>query len=145
MHTVNRTKKNIIAGLVTAVLACTGLNSALAGPGTMQAPGGQHPCPLQGQQLDKDAIRARDSFLSETAALRKQMAEKRAAQMALMNSTNPAPEQASKLAGELFELREQLRAKATAAGLPAHLLVGRGQMACNGPRMGDRYHRKQAM
>ena len=144
MSKTSRTKKIIIAATVTTALVFTGLQVATAGHGA-KGTGSKHPCAMQGQQLDEATIKARDTFLSETVDLRKSMAEKRGAKMALMNSTNPDPEKASKLAGELFDLREQLRAKAKAAGLPAQMMMGMGRMGCNGPRMGGQHHGGNAM
>ena len=130
MSVKNRTKKIIIAAAVTTALAFGGLQAATAGPGTMKGrgPGFQHPCPGQGQPFDEATLKARDTFLSETTELRKNMAEKRAAKRAVMSSTTPDPAKASQLAGELFDLREQLRTKARAAGLPAGMMMGMGRM-----------------
>lgn len=146
----SRTKKIIIAATITTALVFTGLQAATACPGG-KGPGAKHPCAMQGQQLDEATIKARDTFLSETTELRKNMTEKRAAMRAVMKSTSPDPEKASKLAGELFDLREQLRTKAKAAGLPAHMMMGMGRMGsgpmmgCDGPRMGGQHHGGKAM
>jgi len=148
MSVKNRTKKIIIAATVTTVLTFAGLQAATAGPGTMKGggPGFQHPCPGQGQSFDEATVKARDTFLSETTELRKNMAVKRAAKRAVMSSTTPDPEKASQLAGELFDLREQLRTKARAAGLPPGMIMGIGKMGngpmkpCTGQRMGGRHH-----
>lgn len=149
MSSANRTKKFIITAAMTTALAVVGLQVATAGPGAMKGPSSQHPC--TGQQLDKETIKARNTFLSETTELRKSMAEKRAAMRALMNNNSPDPEKASKLAGELFDLREKLRTQAQAAGLPAHMMMGMGRMGggpsmgCSGPGMGGRHHGGNAM
>ena len=148
MSAKNRTKKIIIAATVTSALAFAGLQAANAGPGTMKGrdPGFQHPCPGQSQPFDETTLKARNTFLSETTELRKNMAEKRAAKRAVMSSTTPDPAKASQLAGELFDLREQLRTKARTAGLPAGMMMGMGRMGndpmmpCSGQRMGGRYH-----
>jgi zinc resistance-associated protein len=148
MSVKNRTKKIIIAAAVTTALTFTGLQAATASPGETKGrgPGFQHPCPGQGQSFDEATQKARDTFLSETTELRKSMAEKRAAKRAVMNSTTPDPEKAAQLAGELFDLREQLRTKAKTAGLPAGMMMGMGKMnhgammPCNGQRMGGRHH-----
>ena len=148
MSAQNRTKKIIIAATVTTALAFGGLQAATAAPGEMKGrgPGFQHPCPGQGQQFDETTLKARDTFLSETTELRKKVAEKRAAKRAVMSSTTPDPAKASQLAGELFDLREQLRAKARTAGLPAGMMMRMGRMGngpmmpCSGQRMGGRYH-----
>ena len=148
MSAQNRTKKIIIAVTVTTALAFAGLQAATAGPGSMKGggPGFQHPCPGQGQSFDEATLKTRDTFLSETVELRKNMAVKRAAKRAVMSSTTPDPAKASQLAGELFDLREQLRTKARAAGLPAGMMMGMGRMGsgqmmpCSGQRMGGRHH-----
>ena len=149
MSAKNRTKKIIIAAAVTTALAFGGLQAATAGPGSMKGggPGFQNPCSGQGQQFfDEATLKAHNTFLSETTELRKNMAQKRAAKRAVMSSTTPDPEKASQLAGELFDLREQLRTKARAAGLPAGMMMRMGRMGdgpmmpCNGQRMGGRYH-----
>lgn len=148
MSAQNRTKKIIIAATVTTALAFAGLQAATAAPGEMKGrgPGFQHPCPGQGQSFDEATLKTRDTFLSETVELRKNMAVKKAAKRAVMSSTTPDPEKASQLAGELFDLREQLRTKARAAGLPAGMMMGMGRMGsgqmmpCSGQRMGGRYH-----
>ncbi len=137
MSAKNKTKKIIIAAAVTTALAFGGLQAATAGPGSMRGggPGFQNPCFGQGQQsFDEATLKAHDTFLSETTELRKNMAKKRAAKRAVMSSTTPDPAKASQLAGELFDLREQLRTKARAAGLPAGLMMGMGRMG-DGPMM----------
>ena len=149
MSTGNKTKKIILAATVTTVLIFSGVQGALAGPGQMKGPGAQQPCKMMGQQPDKATMEARDTFLTETTELRKSMAEKKAAMRALMKNTNPDPEQAAKLAGELFDLREQLRIKAKAAGLPAQMILGKmgdnGMMPCNGKSMGGKNRGNQMM
>ena len=70
-----------------------------------------------------------DKFLAETVDLRKQMAEKHAVMRAQMNAGTPDTAKVSQLAGELFELREKLRVKAQATGLPMPMLMmGQGDM-----------------
>ncbi len=177
MGQVNRTKKIILTAALTSALALVGIQSTLAapgemnGPGAMKGPGAQQPCPMQNQmmgmqgmqlmqggpQMSEEMMKARDAFLSETTALRKNIAEKQAAKRALMRGATPDPDKAAALAGELFDLREQLRTKAQAAGLPAGMIKGMGrmngcsQMACNGrPRgmmggnamMSGKHHRR---
>lgn len=144
MSAKNRTKKIILAATVTTALAFAGLQAATAaGPGAMngRGPGFQYPCQGQGQPFNEATLKARDTFLSETTELRKNMAEKSAAKRAVMRSTNPDPEKASQLAGELFDLREQLRTKARAAGLPAGMMMGFGRMG-DGPMMFHNGQRK---
>ena len=54
--------------------------------------------------------------------------------MALMQSDNPDPARAAKLAGELFDLRASMQSKAQAAGIQ-----GAGGRNCDGPGRGN-YH-----
>lgn len=68
---------------------------------------------------------ARNQFLTETADLRKDLASKRIELDAVMSAENPDQETAGKLSKEVFELREQIHAKAEAAGV-AGPLAGRG-------------------
>lgn len=96
---------------------------------------GPGPC-YQARQLDDKAIAARDKFLSETVAIRKEMAVKRAEQEALMNSENPDAKRVAQLTGEIFDLREQLQAKAAESGLDFPWARGLGCGACDGPGPG---------
>ncbi len=142
MGQVLKSKRIILIAAVTSALALTGIQSALAVPGEMNGPGAQHPCPKQNQmmgqqamkgmqggpQMSEEMMKARDAFLSETTTLRKNVAEKQAARRALMMGTSPDPDKAAAIAGELFDLREQLRIKARAAGLPAGMMQGMGRM-----------------
>jgi len=64
---------------------------------------------------------AEQSFLNDTAKLRKDLAGKEAEYDAMMAQPNPDPKQASKLSQEIFEIRNQLRAKAQSYGF-----AGRG-------------------
>jgi len=137
MSRENKMKKLILAGTVTTMMVFTGVQGAMAGPGNMKSSSPQQPCNMQAKQLDPATQEARDTFLNETTALRKKMAEKTAAMRALMKNTNPDPEKAAQLAGEIFDLREQLRTKAKAAGLPAHMMMGK---MGDGPMMGGKHH-----
>ena len=137
MRKQNKTRKIILAVTAITAMSLAGIQLATASPGPMQGkgpgpgPGYQKPCYMQEQQLDEETIKARDALLSETVELRKKMAQKRAEKRALMKSDNPDPAKAAALAGEIFDIREQLRTKATAAGVPMQMLMGKG-------RMGDR-------
>jgi zinc resistance-associated protein len=59
---------------------------------------------------------AEQSFLNDTAKLRKDLAGKEAEYDALMAQPSPDAEQAAKLSQEIFEIRGQLRAKAQSYG-----------------------------
>lgn len=92
-------------------------------------------------------------FLDETRELRKQLTVKQAGMRALLHAAQPDSAQVARLAGELFDLREQLRAKARESGLPFGMMggcrgghgmgMGRGDWGpCMGagPHGGGRFH-----
>lgn len=123
-------KKIVLAAILTSGLALAISQSALAQPG-FQGYGGKQPCLMQ---MDPVAQKAQEKFLGETVDTRKQLAEKNAAMRALMNAGTPDTVKASQLAGELFELREELRLKAQETGMPLPMLMmgqgGKGAMPC---------------
>lgn len=95
----------------------------------------------QGRQLSEEMLKNHDAFLQDTKELRKNMMVKRAEMRALMQATNPDSERVSVLAGELFDLREQLRTQAREKGLPVRAFMGPMGMGCKmmqsgGPMMG---------
>ncbi len=122
-------KKKIILGVVlVGSIALTGLQAAGANPA---GPGQPGPGPQHGQlynqnckSLNRAAIEARNKFLDATTSIRRKMAVKRSERRALMASSIPNAKQVGKLSGELFDLREQLRAKARESGLGALGLRG---------------------
>src|SRR5512145_127814 len=99
-------------------------------------------------QMTTEIQKIHDKFLSDTVAIRKELAEKNAVMRALLNAGTPDTVKASQVAGELFELREKLRAKAREAGLPLPMLMmgqGRDGMPCDGMMgygMMGKHHRK---
>ena len=136
-------KKKIIAAVLVSGLAVSTV--AMAGWGR----GGGNPagcyCGQQGgyyQQLDPATQEKLDAFYNDTADLRKQMVMKQAEHRALLNSDNPDPAAASKLAGELFDLRTSITEKAEAAGVDQYIGprgprgggMGRGMMGGGGNR-----------
>lgn len=136
------TKQIILGAVLVGALALTGMRSADArpwggGPGWGPASDDYGPghC-YQARQQDDKTIAARDKFLTETVALRKEMAIKRAEQEALMNSENPDAKRIAQLTGEIFDLREQLQAKAAESGLDVPGLRGLGCGGCPGPGPG---------
>jgi zinc resistance-associated protein len=70
---------------------------------------------------DVNPSTAEQNFLKDTAKLRKDLADKEAKYDALTVQPNPNPEQAAELSQEIFEIRNQLRAKAQSYGF-----AGRG-------------------
>ncbi|MDA8164589.1 MAG: hypothetical protein M0017_06125 [Desulfobacteraceae bacterium] len=76
------------------------------------------------QALSEKDLKARQAFMAETTDIRKQIATKSAELEAVMAQTNPDEKRAGALSGELFDLRDQLRQKAIAAGLPGGFGMG---------------------
>jgi len=72
--------------------------------------------PRGGYYGDVNPNTADRSFLNDTAKLRKDLAGKEAEYDAMMAQPNPDPKQASKLSQEIFEIRNQLRAKVQSYG-----------------------------
>ena len=148
---LTRTTKNIaLAAVLTSGLAFAGTAAIAQSPADTTAPVKKPGY----RQVDPQMVEKHNAFLASTVELRKQMAEKQAVQRAIMAADTPDTALAGKVAGELFELREQLRAKAQAAGLPYPMLgmgMGKGMgMGCGmadgfGPGDGKgphRYHRR---
>ena len=77
--------------------------------------------PRGGYYGDVTPNTAEQSFLNDTAKLRKDLAGKEAEYDALMAQPNPDPRKANQLSQEIFEIRSQLRAKAQSYGF-----AGRG-------------------
>ncbi len=130
---------------VAAALSLTGIQTVAASPGK----DGKMPCPTMKQDcgMSADMMKARDAFLQDSKDLRKSMMVKRSEMRAMMQGTNPNPEKVGVLAGEIFDLREQLRTKAIANGLPGRGFMGPPGMrpGCNmmqtgGPMMGGALH-----
>ena len=121
---LTRTTKNIaLAAVLTSGLALAGTSAIAQAPADTTAPVTKPGY----RQVDPQMVKAHTTFLNETVEVRKQLAEKQAMLRAIMAADTPDTAQAGKVAGELFDLREQLRAKAQAAGLPYPMLgMGRG-------------------
>jgi len=128
-------KKMTLAIVLTGSLMLAGLGAAFAhqtnsmhGNG-FQNSGGQY-------QLDEKTIEKQTKFNNETAELRKKMFSNRAEMKAIMSSANPDSKEAGRLAGELFDIKEQLRQKAKELGLDSY---GFGHMGSGGGMMGGRF------
>ena len=94
-----------------------------AGGGTRQVIVSQSATPpYVWQQLDPETQKIKDKFLADTVTQRKSLAEKKAALRTMQNSAKGDVAAASRLAGEIFELREQLRVEARKTGVPDHVL-----------------------
>jgi zinc resistance-associated protein len=111
----------LTSGLTLAISQAAFAEAAKPAPaGPQDKPAGR-PCQMQ---PNSEMEKAHDKFLTETMAIRKEMAEKNAVLRALLNAGTPDTAKASQVAGELFELREKMRAKAKEAGLPLPMLMG---------------------
>lgn len=115
MHILTMNKKILLSAILTTGLALAITQSATANQGYR---GGNADCQrMQGAQ-DQVTLKAKEKLLSETTEVRKQMAQKRAAMRATMQAETPDADKVAVLAGELFDLREQMRLKAQELGLP---------------------------
>lgn len=116
--------------LILIAVAITGFSA------TQALAGRAHHGPSNGcgkgyhQNLTEEQVQARQAFMKETAGLRQDLAAKVGEYRALMAGDNPDPKTAGKLAGEIAGLKNDLREKAVAAGVPFR---GRGM----GPGMGQ--------
>lgn len=137
-------KKVFLATILTGGLALAISQAVIAQPGLGPQGLGPKGGPAYAQKMDPAIEKARDKFLTETAVERKELAQKNAALRVLMNSSNTDTTEVAKLAGEVFELREKLRAKAREAGQPLHMMMwGSGNgMGCGGYYEGRGHHRR---
>jgi len=147
MELTTSPNKIMLATILTTGLALAISQAALAQPATPDVQN-KKDTTVSRPQMDAETQKAHDKFLSETVATRKEIAEKNAALQVLLNAGTPDTAKASQLAGELFELREKMRAKAKENGLP--MMMGHGDlntMPCQGMGMGTgmgmgrRHHR----
>ena len=93
----------------------------------------------QNQTMTPEQKQARQDFMEDTASLRQSLASKKGEYRAVMAATNPDVKAAGKLAGEIAGLKNQLREKAVAAGLPFHRGMG-GMGMGMGSDMGNGGH-----
>jgi zinc resistance-associated protein len=130
-------KKIMLAAILTSGLTLAISQAALAEPNqpVQPAPDKSGGNPSQ-YQMNTEMQKIHDKFLNDTVAIRKEMAEKNAVLRALLNAGTPDTVKASQLAGELFELREKLRAKAKETGLPMPMLM-MGQGGIDGMPCGN--------
>ncbi len=118
-------KKALIVTAVVAGIGILGLQQASAnwgqggfGPGFCGGPesGYTQGGPGFSQLSAEDQAKA-DNFLEETQGLRKEILMKQSERLALMQSDNPDPDRAAKLAGDIFDLRTTIQDKAEGAGV----------------------------
>ena len=81
-----------------------------------------------GGNADPVEIENRTKFFDETVDLRKSLAVKKAETAAVMSHEKPDEKRAGQLAGEIFELRNEMRTRAAAAGINSD-----GGYFCDGP------------
>lgn len=125
-------KKTLVITALVVGMGFLGLQQASANWGMGGGPGMGGWCQKGGPgytQLDAASKAKVDKFYDETKDLRKQMVMKHAEEAALMSATNPDADKAAKLAGELFDLRSTIQAKAEAAGV-------QGLIGCGGCQQG---------
>ena len=125
----------MVSGLIVAGTASA--NRGYRNSGCFQY--GQGPGRMMFQELDQETQDKITQFREDTQALRKEIVMKQTEKRALLRSDNPDPVAAAKIAGELFDLRAEMRLKAQTAGVDQY--IGFGGMG-PGPdcRMGRRGH-----
>ncbi len=104
-----------------ALIASTSIAWDCPGRGAGYGPGSGKNVALT--QEDKEA---REIFMTETVDLRKDLAAKRGQLNAIMAAEAPDAEKAAEVSKQIFEIREQLRAKATQAGINGPYSYGQG-------------------
>lgn len=142
-------KKALLTTALILSLGMIGIHQAGAqGPGGGPYGGGADCCkgagdgPAAVQVLDEETTKKFDAFRAETVELRKEMAIKRAEMRALMGAEKPDEERAGKIAGQIFDLRTQLQAKADQIGIEGFGPgFGGGRGGCGGPGGGKGYAR----
>ena len=135
-------KKIMLAAILSSGLALAISQSALAESVTQPDAQTKQVATPRMHRMDPDMQKAHEKFLGDTVAIRKQLVEKTATMKALSKAQTPDATKISQLAGEVFDLREQLRVKAKEAGLPMGMgMMGMGDadsMPCQG--MGGKHH-----
>jgi len=130
-------KKLMLAAILTSGLTLAISQAAWAEPAKAAPPDPPQADASYWPRINPEMRKVHEKFLDETAAIRKEMAEKHAVMRALMNAAAPDTAKVAQVAGELFDLREKLRAKALAAGLPMPMMgQGYGCGLGMGPGMG---------
>ena len=142
-HTTSK-KRIIMAAILSSGLALAISQSALAAEAATQPDTKTKQAATRYEnRMTPEMQKAREKFLGDTVAIRKQLVEKNAAMTVLSNADTPDAAKVSQLAGEIFDLHEKLRAKAQEAGLPGMGMgMGMGDagmMPCQG--MGGKPHR----
>jgi len=84
---------------------------------------GAGPMPPSLVRLDPEGQKIRDRFLVDTVKIRRELAGKQAALQAVYSAGKGNIVAATKLGEEIFDLREQLRMKSLATGIPFNILT----------------------
>ena len=132
-------KKTLTALAIALTVVVIGYQIADAGPGR-----GWRGCNGPYGAYNSAPSQEWQTFQDDTADLRKQLHEKRAEYVAVMNGDNVDKDAAQALWSEMFDLKSQIREKAVAAGINPEdgfgpgrgRGPGRGEYTCNGPRGG---------
>lgn len=135
-------KKTVICLMLIAGLALTTGQSVFGSPYQGgKGKGAYGPPDRAMQQLDEQTRQKLEAFQQDNKGLRKKMVVKQAVRQAIMGSKNPDPKAAAQITGELFDLRQQMREKAVAAGVAEYIgpMGPMGPGGPGGPRMGKRF------
>lgn len=76
---------------------------------------------MRGNNIDEATMTKMVEFNKTNRDLKKQLVVKQAEKRALLSMDSPSPEKAKALAGEIFDIRNSLSAKAEKAGIPVQL------------------------
>ena len=139
-------KKVLIAAALVGVVSFAGMQTAAAEAGYGYRDGSCRDYP-RSEYRDEASTKAREKFMEETVALRKELAVKRGEHRALMQQDNPDTKRAATLSGELFDLRNELQQKALERGIPGTFRFGKHETALMaGDDFGKRrHHRREHM
>ena len=137
-------KKLIATVALVATIGFFGIQQASAQRGMGDNPDCWRANQQNVQVLDEESQKARTAFFDATTELRKDMFMKRAEMRAIMHGDNPDEKKASALAGEMFELRTQIQAKADETGWKGGMGGGAGMgcNGCNGSGGGKGHHKR---
>ena len=136
-------KKALIVSALVGVIGFAGIQtvSADAGYGFRDGSCREN---SRNEYRDEAGMKAREKFMEETVALRKELAVKRAEYRALMEHDNPDVKRAATLSGELFDMRNEIQQKALERGIPGAYRIGKNQMTMMaGDDAGRRRHNKR--
>ena len=127
MKTSKKNKKLTLAIILVGSITLVGSISAFAhqnfGGGNFVGRNYSAGCQAN---IDEKTIETRNKLLSETTQIRKQLTITQTELRALMSSENPDSKVVGRLAGEIFDLQEQLRNKVEESGVRGigHMIMG---------------------